>query len=72
MTTGNSMWDALMERQRATARPKTPAVVRASISLDPGILNKLDEMAGSSYRSAYMRKLVEAEYAKPKAERLKP
>lgn len=72
MTTGNSMWDALMERQRTTTRRKTPAVVRASISLDPVILNKLDEMAGTNYRSAYMRKLIEAEYAKPKAERLKP
>ena len=72
MTTGNSMWDALMDRQRTTTRRKAPAVVRASISLDPAIMNKLDEMAGNSYRSAYMRKLIEAEYAKPKAERLKP
>ena len=72
MTTGNSMWDALMDRQRTTTRRKTQAVVRASISMDPAILNKLDEMAGTSYRSAYLRKLIEAEYAKPKAERLKP
>ena len=69
MTTGNSMWDALMDRQRTTTRRKTPAVVRASISLDPAILNKLDKMSGGSNRSAYMRKLIEAEYARPESER---
>lgn len=69
MTTGNSMWDALMDRQRTTTRRKAPAVVRASISLDPAIMNKLDEMAGNSYRSAYMRKLIEAEYAKAPEDR---
>ena len=72
MTTGNRMWDALMDRQRTTTKRKAPAVVRASISLDPAILNKLDEMAGTVYRSAYLRKLIEAEYARPESERTRP
>ena len=72
MTTGNSMWDALMDRQRTTTKRKAPAVVRASISLEPAIMNKLDEMAGTVYRSAYLRKLIEAEYARPESERTRP
>lgn len=69
------MWSTLGQRKtRAVPTYKKPRESDAratSVSLTPENFKQLNEMAPLGHRSLFIRRLIEAEYAKPPAERLK-
>ncbi len=69
------MWSTLGQRKTRAVptykKPRPEPTGRTSIRLDEVTQKQLDEMAPLGHRSLFVRRLIEAEYAKPPAERLK-
>lgn len=76
MITPNPIWDGLVAKPKTRAtptykKPRTQVAGNTTVRLQAGTVAQLDAMAPLGHRSHFVRKLIEAEYAKASEEGIK-